>query len=442
MAWYPFSNGTKDESGNNYDAINHRARPVSDRFGVSRAALQFDGRQFVDCGENSVFELGEQGTLACWFLSFRQLGHLIGKGPLGIPDAVQLGINPHNRTRGTIALAISSRESDAVHVTKGPPVATRQWYHLVGQWDKSGSRIFLNGKQVAETTGGHRVRSGGHPLLIGKYQTNRYFSGIIDDVAIYDRALNTNEIQALYRYSELADWQEQMSARGLEAVNQLPLTLQSALKGRVSKDESGNLRMQFKGSTVTDLSPLTNLPITELDLDETGIQQIESLAELDLRVLKLWSTRVTNLNPLANMPLKLLFVASKVGDLEPLRDCPLTNIWLMSPNVVDIGALSGINLEHLWIASEKLVDISPLRGAPFEELRLSECPSITDLSPLMECRQLKRLMVHPNLSRQVETLRGHPSLTHILYSYPMNGWHKAKGIEQFWQEYDSRKNPR
>ncbi len=414
VAWYPFNGNVQDESGNERHATNRGARFVPDRFGVSDGALRFDGKQFVDCGTNSVFELGKQGSLGCWMLPFERTGPLVGKDSLKFHDDIQLGVNPHNKARGKIAMAMSPKEGEQIRLATGPEITPGKWYHVLGQWDTNGFRLFVNGKQVAENTGDYRVHAAGHPLLIGRFQTSEYFKGIIDDVAIYNRALSGNEVESLHRYSELAHCQSRLEKQGLDQVNQLPTKLQLALMGRVSKDAGGNLSMSFKDSKIRDLSGLNGLPLTRLNLDGTGVADLTPLTGLRLRELKLWGTQVTNLQALSKMPINVLFVASPVVDLEPLRHCPLENLWILSKNLADISPLTGMELNNLWIGSDRLEDISALKGQPIEILRLDGCPSIADFSPLLECKRLKRLKIHPKLTNQIEFLRAHPPLTDIV----------------------------
>ncbi len=212
---------------------------------------------------------------------------------------------------------------------------------------------------------------------------------------------------------ELVRWQNKMTKEGLEKVNQLPIPIQLALKGRATKDGQGNISMSFRESKIDDLSGINALPVTELDLDLTGIRNLKPLEGLKLRVLKLYNTRVTDLRPLSDMPLNVLFINSPVADLEPLRGMPLTNMAVVSSAVVDIRPLAGMKLNKLWIASDRLVSLASLKGQPIENLELG-CPSISDLSPLLECRQLKRLTIHPNLNKRAGILLRHPSLTNIV----------------------------
>ena len=74
------------------------------------------------------------------------------------------------------------------------------WYHLVGTWNGSVVRLYVNGKLQAQgnNTG---IWPGGYrnfPLRVGWGYGGEYFNGTIRDFLIFDRALDITEIQSLY----------------------------------------------------------------------------------------------------------------------------------------------------------------------------------------------------------------------------------------------------
>lgn len=77
-------------------------------------------------------------------------------------------------------------------------------YHIVGTFDKYYARLYLNGDEVAATPysgslsylgGGIRIGGGVYHSYYGGTQ---YYRGLIDQVAIYPRALTAEEIRARY----------------------------------------------------------------------------------------------------------------------------------------------------------------------------------------------------------------------------------------------------
>jgi hypothetical protein len=73
---------------------------------------------------------------------------------------------------------------------------------LVCVFDEVGGRIYLNGslQDTKAWTGDPAAPTASHGLYVGRYQGagSGFYSGRIDDVRIYDRTLNAEEVSALY----------------------------------------------------------------------------------------------------------------------------------------------------------------------------------------------------------------------------------------------------
>ncbi len=139
---------------------------------------------------------------------------------------------------------------------------------------------------------------------------------------------------------------------------------------------------------ITDLSPLSGLPLTKLDIsDADGITDLSPLSGLPLESLDLAGVvGVTDLSPLSGLPLTWLDISDADGitDLSPLSGLPLT--WLDisdADGITDLSPLSGLPLESLDLAGVVgVTDLSPLSGLPLESLDLAGVVGVTDLSPL------------------------------------------------------------
>ena len=79
--------------------------------------------------------------------------------------------------------------------------ATGEWHHIMATYDGSNLRLYIDGREVPEspTAVSRTIDVSSGPARIGDYIGGGYNAdGTIDEVRIYDRALSTSEIQAIY----------------------------------------------------------------------------------------------------------------------------------------------------------------------------------------------------------------------------------------------------
>lgn len=74
-------------------------------------------------------------------------------------------------------------------------------YHVVGQYTGTAWKLFVNATEVASTTTANGAQSGTAPLIIGAFDfagsVSRFFSGLIDEIAIWDSSLSAGNITSL-----------------------------------------------------------------------------------------------------------------------------------------------------------------------------------------------------------------------------------------------------
>jgi RNA polymerase sigma factor (sigma-70 family) len=83
------------------------------------------------------------------------------------------------------------------------PAATvpqNQWTHVAGVYDGENVSIYLNGEPAGSQPAPGRIAPSHNDLQIGHDPSNpdRYFKGLIDEAAVYDRALSAAEIHTSY----------------------------------------------------------------------------------------------------------------------------------------------------------------------------------------------------------------------------------------------------
>jgi Leucine-rich repeat (LRR) protein len=137
------------------------------------------------------------------------------------------------------------------------------------------------------------------------------------------------------------------------------------------------------GTNVNDLSPLTGMPLTVLDIGGTSISDVMPLRGIPLTDLSLYYTPVRDLAVLRGMPLKRLILLSchNIADVTPLQGMALEELDLSDTKVRELGPLRGMRLQTLGLGSCPVRDITALAGMPLTSLSLARS-NVTDIRPL------------------------------------------------------------
>src|SRR5262249_25243293 len=98
------------------------------------------------------------------------------------------------------AMANSSGFGPTVNATFAPAAGT--WHHVAYTFDGTTQTLYIDGTPVASGMTGRSISYDSSPFLIGRDIQNGspygFLGGVIDEVAIYNRALSSTEIAAVY----------------------------------------------------------------------------------------------------------------------------------------------------------------------------------------------------------------------------------------------------
>ena len=204
IAWYPLDDVgdgfTADATGNGHDA------PCVSDFDVCPTliegrvdkAMAFDGSNHLRVsGEDGFFDTYDGFTIAAWvwleapFVS-APLSKMLGNETA---NSWQLEFIDDLRPAFTTA----NFDSRDVEPAKSS-VDSETWVHLAGSWDGFTKRFYVDGN-LAYTIDEHFVDFDGSDFIIGGDENGGslalMFTGRVDDVRIYARALEDDEIAAL-----------------------------------------------------------------------------------------------------------------------------------------------------------------------------------------------------------------------------------------------------
>lgn len=202
LASYPF-NGNADDitgNGNNGTAFNGVSL-TTDRFGASNAAFEFDG---IDDYINtfSTFDYPER-TLSLWIQPYSIIG-AGGSGTVLIHVAITQDDNALNYgiLRVHVDNGILTLFSGGIQGTYSQSISANNWVHLVLVRNGTINQYYVDGVLVGNTVadGGGSTFNPVDDFIIGagRSTTNQFYQGKIDDILIYERALNECEVAELF----------------------------------------------------------------------------------------------------------------------------------------------------------------------------------------------------------------------------------------------------
>lgn len=114
------------------------------------------------------------------------------------------------------------------------------WYHIAGSYDRSGLKVFINGRQNGSTSGAFlNPDSNINSFAIGKSMYNSsYFNGIIDDVQICRKGSTDEEIRKLKDSAVIAYSLPLNEGAGTTAYDNFDRSRQAIITGATWQDKA------------------------------------------------------------------------------------------------------------------------------------------------------------------------------------------------------------
>ena len=165
--------------------------------GYDGGALQLDGTDSVDCGNSPELQITEAITIACWV---NPAGLSGDRGFVGWDGAYTLKSSGDHLRFTTPGI----RDHDAFNAI----LEAETWQHvaMTFQPDQTGGAVFYINGVEADRLDGSAVNPGTGPFHIGTNQWSQTYTGLIDDVRVYNKVLSPEELKQAMRGDPLLAW--------------------------------------------------------------------------------------------------------------------------------------------------------------------------------------------------------------------------------------------
>lgn len=203
IAYYPFNSNSLNEV--NFENNGLVAGPIltSDKDGTEYSAYSFDGiDDAIRIEHNDLFNLSNEFTIsALVYPKEIKTQSIIRKG-----SAVNgVGRQPYGisfSATGDIVFSVTTENGQTFKQARKQGYEKDNWYLITGVFKDSEMFLYVNGELEAYETIHGQVNTNSGTLLIGTRLglPSDTFMGTIDEVRIYNSALNSDEVRRLYHY--------------------------------------------------------------------------------------------------------------------------------------------------------------------------------------------------------------------------------------------------
>ena len=203
IAHYPLNGNANDISGNNFHASNQSVSFTSDRFGNANSAGLFNGSAYLTVPNGARFKSNTSSSLSFWIKTTMKTRFDLFDQRTGNfnPDYYNYGlIFNFDTTAHSIDFNYPGYSNNILY-SNSTSFRNNNWNHMVFIKDTLSSTmlIYFNCSLIASQPLNDTNFAINGSLYIGRpYTSGYFFVGSLDDIRIYDRAINSAEVCALF----------------------------------------------------------------------------------------------------------------------------------------------------------------------------------------------------------------------------------------------------
>lgn len=234
LVYYPFNGNSNDESGNGKHATNYGATLTADRHGQANSAYYLNGNNaYLRLPDNVITDRSTY-SFSFWFKS--ELKNT-NETPIAFRNDLNHGFFLDKQgTSSRIRYFESCIAGSDIEITSDyNKILPNNWYHIaIVKTLNWGVTIYVNGELLGYQTNPNETRELYEPSVLGTYIINytaTHFTGILDDVRIYNRSLSLDDIRALHEDGNPVQYSITPSVNDSNWGSILPNTVTSVSEG-------------------------------------------------------------------------------------------------------------------------------------------------------------------------------------------------------------------
>jgi len=228
LVYWPLSSGLSDISGSDRPLTVNGATLIGE-------AASFDGTDdTIDCGNNALVDNETNFTVEAWIRTSYdapfpgELG-IVRQGATSATGWTNAGWSLRLRDDKPTFAVRKKDDSGYWDLYTGNTIIDGEWHHIVGTFDTTIMRKYVDGTQTQSTSTGQSFLSSNTACNIGKI--NNYFNGEIKGVKVYNRTLTATEITSLYDQGHVKQKQASLGNLNKGLVGHWPLKSAYEKKG-------------------------------------------------------------------------------------------------------------------------------------------------------------------------------------------------------------------
>ena len=193
VGWWPFDGNANDISGNGNNGLVYGATLTTDRNLNTNSAYSFNGSSYISVANSALLSsLISEGTISLWSVS-----NFGGGSPICKSGSSLLGDFRIQYSTSNVSFIINGKDYSINGI-----FPAGQWINIVMTYKNSTAKLFINGNLIgslatpSNTYTIDRINS----LDFGRdpWGSMEYHNGKIDDIGIWNKALDSNKVKLLY----------------------------------------------------------------------------------------------------------------------------------------------------------------------------------------------------------------------------------------------------